>query len=153
DAARAALAIHRNVMKEHEGMSATLLAMALLASGELAAAHGAAEEAIQICARTQRKQYEALAQGVVARSLLRRDGAVARSAVEAALAAAAALIELTGARTLAPSLLEWRAEMAAALGDQAERVRLLQQAQSLFAEIGAPLQVQRIAALLGASAA
>ena len=153
DAARAALAIHRNVMREHEGMSATLLAMALLASGELSAAHSAADEAIQICARMQRKQYEALAHGVVARSLLRRDGAVARSAVEAALAAATALTELTGARTLAPSLLEWRAELAAVLGDGAERVRLLQQAQTLFDEIGAPLQAQRIAALLGASAA
>jgi hypothetical protein len=38
----------------------------------------------------------------MARALLSRDGAAARGAAEAALASAAALIERTGARTLAP---------------------------------------------------
>jgi hypothetical protein len=82
---------------------------------------------------------------VLARVLLRRDGAAARDAVEAELALAAALIDRTGARTFAPSLLEIHAELAAVLDDDAERVRLLQQARNLFDEIGAPLQAERIA--------
>ena len=60
----------------------------------------------------------------MARALLRRDGPAARDAAEAALACAAALIQSTGARTLAPALCEWRAELAAVLGDDETRVRL-----------------------------
>jgi hypothetical protein len=81
----------------------------------------------------------------------RCDGAAAREAIEAELALAAELIERTGARTLAPALCEWRAELAAALGDHAERMRLLQHAQHLFDEIGAPLQAERIGRLLSES--
>jgi hypothetical protein len=86
----------------------------------------------------------------MARALLRRDGAVARAAVEAALAEAAALIERTGAKLLAPRLCEWRAELAAVLGDGAERERLLRGSQHGYHEIGAPLEAERIARSLAA---
>ena len=46
----------------------------------------AAEEAIALCRRSLRGNYEADAHGVMARALLRRDGAAARDAAEAALA-------------------------------------------------------------------
>ncbi|MBI1816954.1 MAG: hypothetical protein HYR72_18400 [Deltaproteobacteria bacterium] len=76
-----------------------------------------AAEAIALCRRSLRGMYEAEAHGVLARALLHRDAAAARDAAEAALANAAALIESTGAKTLAPALCEWRAELAAVLGD------------------------------------
>jgi hypothetical protein len=85
--------------------------------------------------------------------LLRRDGAAAREPAERALASAAALVERTGATTLSPFLLEWRAELAAVLGDDAAHLQLLGEARALYEQMGAPLQVERVAALLGAPAA
>ena len=90
-----------------------LLAEALLAAGELSAAEAAAGEAITWCRRTRGGNYEAIAHGVMARALLRRDGIAVRAAIETALDNAASLIDRTGARTFAPALLEWRAELAA----------------------------------------
>jgi hypothetical protein len=54
---------------------------------KILASKSAAEEAIALCRR----------------ALLRREGAAARDAVEAALESAAELIERTGAKTLAPA--------------------------------------------------
>ncbi|HZR79613.1 MAG TPA: hypothetical protein VFD92_00835 [Candidatus Binatia bacterium] len=50
-------------------------------------------------------------------------------------------------KTLAPSLCEWRAELAAVLGDEAARVERLSEAQQLYEQIGAPLQAERIGQL------
>lgn len=94
--------------------------------------------------RSDRGNYEAAAHGILARALLRRDGAAARDAAEAAIAEAAARIERTGARTLAPALCEWRAELAAAVGDEALRDELLAEAQRGYESIGAPKQAERI---------
>jgi tetratricopeptide (TPR) repeat protein len=137
--------LRKTTDKARAGEAAVLVAEALLHEGDLAAAQSAADEAIAICRRSLRAVYEAIAHGVLARVRLRQDGAAARGAVEAELVLADELIERTGARTLTPSLLEWRAELAAVLGNDAQRVRLLQQAQKLFAAIGAPLQAERIA--------
>ena len=68
----------------------------------------------------------------------------AGGAAEAALAKAAALIERTGAKTLAPALCEWRAELAAVLGDDVTRAQLLRQAELGYQEIGAPGHAQRL---------
>lgn len=70
----------------------------------------------------------------------------ARSAAEAALDHATTLIERIGARSLAPALLEWRAELAAALGDEISCEQLLGQAERGYEEIGAPIHAQRLAA-------
>jgi len=145
---RAALDLHRRVDQANAGASATLLAEALLQAGDLSAAQSAAEEAIALCRRSLRGLQEAVAHGVLARALLRRDGAAAGAAVEAALACAAELIERTGARTLAPALIEWRAELAAVLGDDATRDQLLRQAEQLYEEIGAPLHAARLVKFL-----
>ncbi len=127
--------------------AATLLAEALLQAGDPSSAQTAAAEATELCQRALRAQFtKAAAHGVMARALLRRDGAAARNAVEAELASAAALIASTGARTLAPALCEWRAELAAVLGDDATRDQLLREAQDLYVEIGAPLHAARLAA-------
>jgi adenylate cyclase len=147
--ARAALHLHGLANKENAGLSAALLAEALLQAGDLAAAQSAAEQAIALCRRSLRGNYEAEAHGVLARALLRRDGPAARDAAEAALANAAALVERTGAKTLAPALCEWRAELAGVLGDEATRVQLLRQAQQGYAEIGATGHAARLARALG----
>ncbi len=142
--ARTALAMMRHVEKETAGFAATLLAEALLQTGDLLAAQSAAAEAIALSRRSLRGVYEALAHGVMARALLRSDGAEARDAAEAALANAAALIERCGALTLAPALCEWRAELAAVLGEDVTRAQLLRQAQQGYDEIGAPLHAARL---------
>jgi hypothetical protein len=146
--ARASLEGHGRANKANAGMSAALLAEALLESGDLPAAQTTAAEAIALCRRSLRGAYEAAAHGVMARALLRRDGAAAREPAEAALADAAALIERTGAKLLAPALCEWRAELAAVLGDAATREQRLREAQQGYEEIGAPLHAARIARVL-----
>ena len=146
--ARAALDLHGRVDRANAGKAASLLAEALLQAGDLSAAQSAASEAIALCRRSLRGNYEAEAHGVVARALLRRDGAAARDAAQAALDSAAALIERTGAKTLAPALCEWRAELAAVLGDDVTRAQLLRQAQQGYDEIGAPAHAARAKALL-----
>ncbi len=144
--ARDALDIWRRVDKSQEATAATLLAEALLQAGDLPAAESAAADAIAVCRSTLRGKFEAEAHGIMARALLRSDGAAPRDAVEAALSSAAELIARTGARTLAPFLCEWRAELAAVLGDDATRDQLLRQAEQLYEEIGAPLHAARLAA-------
>ena len=129
---------------EWAGPVTQLLAEALLRLGDLSAAATAAAEAIALCRRSLRGNYEAIAHGVQARALLRRDGVAARAEVEAALDNAAQLIDRTGARTLAPFLLEWRAEFAAALGDEVTCEQLLRQAEQGYDEIGAPRHAQRL---------
>ncbi len=148
EAARSVLDLMGRVEKFQAGMAVALLAEAMLQAGDPAAALSAADEAIALCRRSERGNYEAAAHGVIARAFLRRDGAAARGAVEVALASAAALIERTGAKTLAPALCEWRAELAAVLGDEATRVEWLREAHQLYQQIGAPLQAERIARLL-----
>lgn len=118
DAARTALDIHTRMDKAMAPCSATLLAEALLAAGDLAGAQQAAEHAITLSQYSHRANYEAIAQGVLARAVLRREGVAAREIAERALTAAATLIERTGARLLAPALEEWCAEFAAVAGAQ-----------------------------------
>ena len=126
------------------GPAASFLAEALLETGDLSAAEAAADEAIALCRRSLRRVYEAIAHGVRARALLRRDGSLASDAAEAELDEANALIEFTGVKLLGPALLEWRAELAAVRGDDAARESLLQDAQQGYSEIGAPLQAARL---------
>jgi len=145
NAARNAIDQMARVEKFQAGVPATIIAEALLESGDAAAAQSAAEEAIELCRRSDRSNYEASALGVLARASLRLGGATARKPAEAALDKAAALIERTGASTLAPALLEWRAELAKVLGNDALQQRLLREAQQGYEAMGAPLHAQRIA--------
>ena len=136
-AARAAQEKGRRVDRASAGVAAVLLAQGLLMAGELDAALGASADAIALCRHSLRANYEAVAHGVVARALLRRGGAAAADAAQAALDLAGALVQSTGARLLAPSLAEWRAELAGVLGDQVQQQALLDAAARGRADIGA----------------
>jgi class 3 adenylate cyclase/tetratricopeptide (TPR) repeat protein len=125
-------------------MGPRLLAEAMLETGDLPAAIAEAEHAIQLARRCLKGNIEACAHGILARALLRRDGAAAREAAESAFASAEELIERTGAHALSPHLLEWRAELANVLGDEVTRKSLLSQAIESFGAIGAPLQAERL---------
>ena len=144
--ARSALHLHGSVENEMTGWSSTLLAEALLAAGDLSGAKAAAEEAIMLCQHSQRALFEAVGQGTLARALLRRDGIAARTDIELALDNAAQLIDRTGARSLAILLLEWRAELAKALGDETASEELLYEAEQGYKDIGVPNQVKRLVA-------
>jgi adenylate cyclase len=150
EAAQASLERLRRIEKFQAGMAAEILAEAFLEAGDAAAARAAAEEAITLSRRSERLQYEAAAHGVLARAVLRAEGAAARRAAEAALDRAAALIEQSGAQLLAPSLSEWRAELAGVAGDDAARETLLREARKGYEAVGAPNHAARIAEALGA---
>jgi len=150
ESARAYLDAANRGPKDHSAQAAAFLAEALLANGEFDIALSTADQAIELSRRTPRMLHEILAQGVKARALLRRDGAAARTVVEAAFTRASELIEITGALTYGALLREWRAELAAVLGDEVRRVQLLNEARGLFDRCAAPLQVKRINALLEA---
>jgi adenylate cyclase len=145
-AARAAQEKGQRVDGGSAGLSAVLLAQGLLMAGEFDAALEAAGEAIALCRHSLRANYEAVAHGVVARALLRRDGASACAAAQGALDAVAALVERTGARLLAPALAEWRAELAGVMGDGLRRQAWLDDAARGYAGMLAPEHVAPAAA-------
>lgn len=147
--AQEALAIHRKGERQHEGASLMLVAEAQLCSGQLDDAVATARETIEVCRTALRGNLEANALGVLARALLRRDGTSGLADAGAALDQAEALIDHTGAETVRPSLLEWRAEAAGVRGEIALQGALLGQAAEKFDAIGAPLQAGRIRALSG----
>ena len=123
---------------------------ALLRSVGLPAAESAAESAIAHCERLAWGASEIEAHGILARALLRREGAAASKRVTIELNIAANLLKKTGAMEMSPHLLEWRAELAAVLGDEASRTLLLKQAIEAFESIGAPLQAARLRKETGA---
>jgi class 3 adenylate cyclase/tetratricopeptide (TPR) repeat protein len=147
--ARRAAEIFHRIENQQVGMATTYLSEALLLSGDLAEADAVATEAIRQCRHSLRGNYEAMAHGVCARIILRRDGKGGEQAAGEALAYAAELIERSRAKTLAPHLLEWRAELAAVRGDEASRASLLNQAIAEYESIGAPIQAARLRKGLG----
>jgi adenylate cyclase len=142
--ARAAIEIFGNTERQHEGMACAPLAEALLQTGDLSGAKDAAERAIAFSRRSLRATYEAWAHGVLARALVRRDGAAAREAAEGAFAAAEALIERNGIELLTPALCEWRAELAGVLGDEDARTRLIEDAYQGYLAVGAQGHAERL---------
>jgi len=66
--------------------------------------------------------------------------------VEAALARTAALIDATGARGFQPLALEARSKLALTTGDRAQAQRLRNEAQQLFAAMGAAVHAERLRA-------
>ena len=144
--ARAALNLHGSTENEMTGWSSTLLAEALLASGEIASAVAAAEKAIILCERSQRMVFQAIAHLILARAILQLGSVNAQVEVAAALDKAEKLIECSGARSLSPPLLELRAEQAATLGNKVGCKQLLEQAVQGYQTIGAPRQAERLVA-------
>ncbi|THD61243.1 TIR domain-containing protein [Phenylobacterium sp.] len=153
ETARAALDIHKVAERQHAGMSAMLLAQALLLSGDATAAADMAQQSVEMCRTMLRANLEAQALGVLACALLARDGPAAKAPVEAALDRAEALIKRTGAKTLGPSLLEWRALFAATLGDPSAASALIDEAAAGYDVIGAPMQAGHLRTSLARSGA
>ena len=145
-AARAAQEKGQRVDRASAGLSAALLAQGLLMAGDFDTALETSAKAIALCRHSLRANYEALAHGVVARALLRRDGASASAAARAALETAGALVERTGARLLGPALAEWRAELAGGMGDGPGQQQWLDEAARGYAALGAMEQGVRIVA-------
>jgi hypothetical protein len=145
-----ALAIAREFRTglEMEARFVSWLAEACLGAGDLARARSLAEESVALGRRNGAMVDLIHAQRALVHVLLAQEGAAAGIAVRAALAEAERLIGATGAASLAPLVLLDRAELARLEGDSDARERALREAKALFAELGAPLRVQEIDALL-----
>jgi len=149
EAVHAALSSVETLLEHEKGWGLGIAAEAYLGAGRLVEAEQRAEQAIALCRKSLRRQYEIDAHRVRALSVLRSQGAAARSEIETALAEAESLIEQTGAQVLAPRLHEARAEWARALGDEATRQRHLHEAHGLYTEMGATGHAERLARELG----
>jgi len=125
-----------------ESDTAALLAEARLGSGDVAGAVATADAAVGAGRRLGRPLAEIRAHLARARGLLAAEGD--RAAVRAALDAAAALVESTGAWVFAPFIHVERARLAAMAGDAARHDRELHEARRLFAEMGMRTGAERI---------
>jgi tetratricopeptide (TPR) repeat protein len=125
------------------------LAEAQLGTGDAAAARTTAERAIRLAQERGTRGYEVRAHLAQARVLRALDGLSAKAAIEACLARAEALVVETGARAQTPFLIEERARLAIDLGDREDGMRILREAQRVFAEIGAAGHAARLAEEIG----
>jgi hypothetical protein len=140
------LAIARQGARQHEGYALTHLALARLGSGDVTRSREAALEAVALTSKRGHRLWESHARIALARVLMQSDdGRAARSAIEAELDRAEALIQETGARALAPLVLEERARLARLLGDEPGFERELREAHRLFAELDATGHEERLA--------
>jgi tetratricopeptide (TPR) repeat protein len=149
DVLEQALGVARQHALVSEGDVLAHLALAQLGSGDVRKARETALEAAALTAKRGNKLHEPHARIVLARVLIQSDGPTARSAIEAELDRAEALIEEMGARLLAPLALEERARLARLFGDEAGFERELREAQRLYTEMGATGHAERLARELG----
>ena len=107
------------------------------------------EEAIAVSRRrgSRLREFSALLTRI--RALRELCGLEATRDIEAALAEAAAWIEMSGAKSYEPFLHVERAELAQLTGDKPGRERELREAHRLFTEIGAPIRAAELAKELG----
>jgi tetratricopeptide (TPR) repeat protein len=131
--------------REYEAQLLLRLARARLGRGDAAGARRAAEEAVTLAGERGQPSYEGQARIALARALCESEGGKARAAIEGELARASALLETTGCRAFVPRIAEARAELARALGDEAERERELREAHRRYSEMGATGHAERLA--------
>jgi class 3 adenylate cyclase/tetratricopeptide (TPR) repeat protein len=124
----------------------SLRAQALAALGDAGAAVSLAREAVALAAAQPSFHFGMDACCTLAQALLAHEGAGARAEVEAALAQAFAWLDESGAESLHPRVLEARAALASALGDEAARARDLAEALRLYRAMGAEGHAARLAA-------
>jgi adenylate cyclase len=122
---------------EGEARFLAYLAAGLLESGELDRARAVAEQAVAAGQRLGTRVYEYEAQRVLARVMLRQQGAAAKPAIRSALERAEELLRETGARNFQPFLHLERAALARLSDDAAGARRELATAERLFREMGA----------------
>jgi len=130
--------------------SIALLAEAQLGTRDLAAARATAETALAIARQFHRPLAELRAQLVRARVLTASAEGDAIGSARAALDAATALVDRTGAVVFTPFLGVARAELAARMGDDRTRDRELREAERLFTAMGALARAAGVARCLRA---
>jgi adenylate cyclase len=131
-----------------EAGSLAILAGAYLGHGDLDLARSTAAEALAVARQHGSRLFECDAQIVMARVLLRTEGAKAKAAIESALAQAQALVEETGARVRQPLIHIERAKLAGISGEHNAWRGELQRALQLFTEMGASGHARRIHEML-----
>jgi hypothetical protein len=129
-----------------EGGVLAVMAAAHLGLGDRARALTLAEEAIAVCRRRGTRFWEFSALLTRVRTLLETERLQATREIEAALAEAAAWLEMSGAKS--PFL--HVDELARLTGDESTRERELREAHRLFTEIGATIRAEEVAKALAA---
>jgi hypothetical protein len=129
----------------HEGGVLAVMAAVHLGLGDSARALTLAEKGIGVCRRRGARFWEFSALLTRMRALREIHGLQATREIEAALAEAAAWLEMSGAKSYEPFLHVERAELARLAGDEAARDRELREAHRLFLEIGAPIRAAEVA--------
>jgi class 3 adenylate cyclase/tetratricopeptide (TPR) repeat protein len=129
-----------------------LMAEAHFGLGDYAKALALADESITVGRRLGSRVSEFSALLTRARALRELHGVQAPKDVEATLAEAAALLEMSGAKSYEPFFHLERAELARLTDDEAAYERELREAHRLFTEIGAPIRAAEVAKELGLSA-
>ena len=147
----ASISSETGVFRVSEARILKTLAEARLATGQLDVARATAEEAVSAGQRIGTRIYEAEAQLVLARVLLRRDGAGAADAIRSALEQGEAIFSESGAKNLQPFVHLERAELARLENDPQTRQRELHTALGFFGEMGAPIRVREVEGLLADS--
>ena len=127
-----------------------LLAEAHLAAGDVASARTVADRCTADLDTWVFDLRGLLSRARVLRAL---DGPEARVEIEATLRRADALLETSGARALAPFIVEERARLLEVLGDDEGASALLREAGGLFSEVGATGHVERLEGELSSSTA
>ena len=121
------------------------LADAYLGANRAGDARVVAEEAVASTRRCRCVLWEAHAQIMLARAMMRPECGGTRAEIEAALETAAQCIRLCGARAMEPWLREARGEWARFEGDDSARQRELREAHRLYTEMGATGHAERLA--------
>jgi tetratricopeptide (TPR) repeat protein len=138
------------LVREHETgreMEVSLLsyrAQALSALGDPAPAIPLAREAVVLAAAQPNFRLGVEACCALAQALVASEGPKARVEIEATLAQAFAWLDESGAEALRPRVLETRAALAAALGDDAAQAGDLAEALRLYRAMGAEGHVARL---------
>ena len=147
----ASISRETGVYRVSEARVLKTLAEARLATDQLDAARATAEEAVSAGQRIGTRIYEAEAQLVLARVLLRSDGKAGADGIRSALAGAEVIHAESGAKNLQPFVHLERAELARLENDPGTRERELRTALELFGEMEAPIRVREVEALLADS--
>jgi class 3 adenylate cyclase/tetratricopeptide (TPR) repeat protein len=139
-----ALIRERHVFIHWRPICLALLAEAYV-DGDPGRARACAGEAIHAAEVGGLRIYEGRGHLARARVLKHLDGLAARTEIESSLARAAALVEETGARALAPQVVEERGRVAALAGDAERATELLREAHALYVEVNATGHAGRLA--------
>jgi tetratricopeptide (TPR) repeat protein len=134
----------RRLSVMESGVLATMAA-AHLGLGDRGRALTLAEEAIAVSRRLGTRLWEFSALLTRSCALHETQGLQATREIEAAIAEAAAWLEMSGAKSYEPFLHVERAELDRLAGDDASRRRELREAHRLFVEIGAPIRAEQVA--------